>query len=264
MVGKTILVTSGKGGVGCSTVAARLALAFARRGVTTLLGDLSWGNPALDVLCGLAERVVYDVRDVLCARVDPRRASLPVITVQNLTLLPGTTVFEGVPGDAEVIRLFETLRGGFDQDVMILDVPKETVTVLSEFADAVLAVSDVSAASLRATAALRFSPRASNVRVVLNRYPTDREKTKIYPTVREAIDLAGLPLAAILFDDPRLPQDDETAPGEFPERPLLDAPCKNLSVRLTGGHAPLLTGLIRGRKRRKTLTQMGRRRLENA
>ncbi len=263
MVGKTILVTSGKGGVGCSTVAVRLALAFARRGVTTLLGDLAWGNPAQDVLCGLAERVVYDVRDVLCARVDPRRASLPVVSVQNLTLLPGTTVFDGVPGDAEVIRLFETLRGGFDQDVMILDVPKETVTVLSEFADVTLAVTDFSTASLRATAALNFSQRAT-VRAVFNRYPTDREKTKIYPTVREAIDLAGLPLAAILFDDPRLPQDDEISPGQFPERPLLDAPCKNLSVRLTGGHAPLLTGLIRGRKRQKTLAQMGKRRLENA
>ena len=135
MVGKTILVTSGKGGVGCSTVAARLAVAFARRGVSTLLVDLAWGNPAQDLLCGLAERTVYDALDVMCARVDPRRASLPVVAVQNLTLLPGATAFDGVPGDAETIRLFETLRGAFDQDVMILDVPKESVGVLSEFAE---------------------------------------------------------------------------------------------------------------------------------
>ena len=39
MVEKTILVTSGKGGVGCSTVAARLAVAFARREVPVLLVD---------------------------------------------------------------------------------------------------------------------------------------------------------------------------------------------------------------------------------
>ena len=263
MVRKTILVTSGKGGVGCSTVAARLALAFARRGTTVLLADFAWGNPAQDLLCGRAERVVYDVRDVLCARVDPRRASLPVITVQNLTLLPGSTVFDGVPGDAEAIRLFETLRGGFDQEVMIVDVPKETVMVLSEFADVTLAVSDFSAASLRATASLRFSQRAT-VKMVLNRCPTERETAKLYPTVREAIDLAGLPLSAILFDDPRLAQDDLTAPGQFSARPYLDAPAKNLSLRLTGGHAPLLTGLMRGRKRRKLLTQMEKRRLENA
>lgn len=263
MVGKTILVTSGKGGVGCSTVAARLAVAFARRGVSTLLCDLVWGNPALDLMCDLAERAVYDANDVLCSRVDPRRASLPVIAVQNLTLVPGPTAFDGVPGDAETIRLFETLRGGFDQDVMILDVPKESVLVLSELADVTLAVSDFSAASLRAAANLKFSKRAT-VRLVLNRYPTDRDIAKLYPTVREAIDLAGLPLAALLFEEPRLTTDDLSEGERFRARPLVDTPCKNLSIRLTGGHAPLLRGLIRGRKRRKTLVKMARRRLENA
>jgi len=262
MVGKTILVTSGKGGVGCSTVAARLAVAFARRGVSTLLVDLAAGNPAQDLLCGLAERVVYDAGDVMNGRIDPRRASLPVVTVQNLTLLPGTTAFDGTPGDAEIIRLYSTLNGGFDRDVMIIDVPKESAGILSEFADLTLAVSDLSAASLRATAALKFSPRAKT-KLVLNRFPTERDAAGLRPTVREALDYAGLPLAAILFDEIRLPGDDATEPGRFRERPLVDVPCRNLAVRITGGHAPLLRGLIRGRKRRKILARMARRRIEN-
>ena len=263
MVGKTILVTSGKGGVGCSTVAARLAVAFARREFSVLLVDLSAGNPAQDLLFGLAERAVYDARDVMCARVDPRRACLPAPTVSNLWVLPSSTVFDGVPGDAEVIRLFETLRGGSDRDVMILDVPKEVVGVLSEFADVTLAVSDLSAASLRATASLNRSPRAK-MQVVLNRFSPEREATGTLPTVREALDLAGLPLAAILLDEPMLSDDDLCEPGRFRERPALDVPSKNLSVRITGGHAPLFTGLIRGRKRRKILAKMAKRRLENA
>ena len=263
MVKKTILVTSGKGGVGCSTVAARLGVAFARRESTALLADLSFGNPALDLACGLAERVVYDAGDVMNGRVDPRRACLPVILVPRLSLIPGSTKLDGVPGDAEVIRLFETMRGGFDADVMILDVPKEIVGVLSEFADVTLAVSDLSAASLRATASLNRSPRA-NMRVVLNRLPIEKEAGKDLPTVREALDLAGLPLAALLFEEPRLPADDLTEPGEFRPRPFVDQPLKNLSVRLTGGHAPLFTGLMRGNKRRKTLAAMAKRRLENA
>ena len=73
-----------------------------------------------------------------------------------------------------------------------------------------------------------------------------------------------LPLAAILFDEPRLGSDDFSNAERFPSRPPVDIPCKNLSIRLTGGHAPLLRGLIRGRKRRKTLLKMARRRLENA
>ena len=263
MVGKTILVTSGKGGVGCSTVAARLAVAFARREVPVLLVDLSAGNPAQDLLFGLAERTVYDARDVMCARIDPRRACLSVEAVPNLSVLPGSTVFDGVPGDAEMIRLFETLRGAFDQDVMILDVPKEIVGALTEFADVTLAVSDFSAAALRATTALRRSPRAK-MQLVLNRYPTDRDAAERLPTVREALDCAGIPLAAILFDEPQLPVDDLTEPGRFRQRPTVDVPCRNLSIRVTGGHAPLFRGLIRGRKRKKILAKMAKRRLENA
>ncbi|MBP5429194.1 MAG: P-loop NTPase [Clostridia bacterium] len=263
MVGKTVLVTSGKGGVGCSTVAARLAVAFARRQIPTLLVDLSAGNPALDLLCGLDDRVVYDARDVLHARIDPRRAALPVVSVQNLTLLPGATIFDGVPGEAEVIRLFETLRGGFDQAVMILDVPKEIVGTLSEFADLTLAVSDLSAASLRATASLNRSPRAQ-MRLVLNRCSAERDATGVRPTVREALDYVGLPLAAILLDEPLVVADGATEPGRFRFRPAFDVPIKNLSIRITGGHAPLLSGLIRGRKRRKILADMAKRRLENA
>ena len=95
MVKKTVLVTSGKGGVGASTVAARLGVAYARREMTALLVDLSFGNPALDLECGLAERVVYDAGDVLCGRIDPRRACLPVISVPHLSLIPGSTKFDG-------------------------------------------------------------------------------------------------------------------------------------------------------------------------
>ena len=263
MVGTTILITSGKGGVGCSTVAARLAVAFARREVSTLLVDLSAGNPAQDILFGLAERTVYDARDVMYSRVDPRRACLPAVTVPHLTVLPGSSVFDGVAGDAEVIRLFETLRGEFDYEVMILDVPKEIVGVLTEFADVTLAVSDLSAASLRATAALNRSPRAK-VRLVLNRYPTERDAAGLRPTVREALDYTGLPLAGILFNEPLLTADDEMEPGRFRSRPTVDVPCRNLSVRVTGGHAPLFSGLIRGRKRKKILARMARRHLENA
>ena len=263
MVGKTILVTSGKGGVGCSTVAARLAAAYTRRGGSALIADLSAGNPAQDLLCGVAERTVYDLRDVMRARIDPRRASLPVMAVERLSVIPGTTVYDGTPGDAELIRLFETLRGTFSADVLVLDVPKDSVGVLSEFADVTLAVSDLSAASLRATAALKFSPRA-NVRLVLNRYPVEREAAEMRATVREALDYTGIRLGAILFNEPKIESDDALEPGRFRARPLVDVPCKNLSVRLDGDHAPLLTGVIRGRKREKMLADMAQRRLENA
>ena len=90
------------------------------------------------------------------------------------------------------------------------------------------------------------------------------ENANLRATVREALDYTGIRLGAILFNEPKIESDDALEPGRFRARPLVDVPCKNLSVRLDGDHAPLLTGVIRGRKREKMLADMAQRRLENA
>ncbi len=53
---RVITVTSGKGGVGKTTVALNLSLAFARRGVRTLLFDADLGLANVHVLAGLSPR----------------------------------------------------------------------------------------------------------------------------------------------------------------------------------------------------------------
>ena len=56
---RTILICSGKGGVGKTTLTANLGIALAQRGSSTVVLDADFGLRNLDLLLGLENRIVY-------------------------------------------------------------------------------------------------------------------------------------------------------------------------------------------------------------
>ena len=64
-MGEALVITSGKGGVGKSTLAANLAMALSDGGQKVVLIDSDTGLRNLDVLLGMENRVVYDLTDVV-------------------------------------------------------------------------------------------------------------------------------------------------------------------------------------------------------
>lgn len=65
---RKIVVTSGKGGVGKTTVTATLGRKLALQGYKVVLVDGDVGLNNLDVVTGIERRVVYDMGDVLQGR----------------------------------------------------------------------------------------------------------------------------------------------------------------------------------------------------
>ena len=65
MAGKTIVITSGKGGVGKTTSSANIGTALAMQGNKVCLIDADIGLRNLDVVMGLENRIVYDIVDVV-------------------------------------------------------------------------------------------------------------------------------------------------------------------------------------------------------
>ena len=61
---RVIVITSGKGGVGKSTVTALLGKSLAKLQKRVALIDCDLGLKNLDVILGLESRVVYDFEDV--------------------------------------------------------------------------------------------------------------------------------------------------------------------------------------------------------
>ena len=86
---RKIVITSGKGGVGKTTVCVNLGYALASQlKLKILLIDADFGLNNLDVVMGIENRVVYDLVDVISGRCRPMQAIVSDCNVSNLSILP--------------------------------------------------------------------------------------------------------------------------------------------------------------------------------
>ena len=88
MTGKTIVVTSGKGGVGKTTATANLGAALAMRGHRVVVIDTDIGLRNLDVIMGLENRIVYDLVNVIEGKCRVRQAMIKDKQGLELYLIP--------------------------------------------------------------------------------------------------------------------------------------------------------------------------------
>ena len=83
-----ILICSGKGGVGKTTLTANLGIALARQGVRTAVLDADFGLRNLDLLLGLENRIVFTAQEVLSGSCRLEQALVKHKQEPNLALLP--------------------------------------------------------------------------------------------------------------------------------------------------------------------------------
>ncbi len=84
---RKIVITSGKGGVGKTTVAACLSAQLARRGQRVVLCDADFGLNNVDVVTGVENLVTYDVVDVIEGRCRAKQALVRHPDFGNLYIL---------------------------------------------------------------------------------------------------------------------------------------------------------------------------------
>lgn len=74
MAARVIMVASGKGGTGKSTVSVFTAGCLAKRGRRVLLIELDSGLRSVDYIAGIAGKTAYDIGDILDGRCDAGKA----------------------------------------------------------------------------------------------------------------------------------------------------------------------------------------------
>lgn len=122
-MGKVIVITSGKGGVGKTTTTANLGTGLAAAGQRVCLVDTDIGLRNLDVVMGLENRIVYDLLDVVEGNCRLRQALIKDKQFgDNLVLLPAPQTREKDAVNPDQMRdLVAQLRE--DYDFVLLDSP---------------------------------------------------------------------------------------------------------------------------------------------
>ncbi|MEB3270553.1 MAG: septum site-determining protein MinD [Synechococcus sp.] len=244
---RTILICSGKGGVGKTTLTANLGVALARLGHRVTVLDADFGLRNLDLLLGLENRVVYTAQDLLADTCRLEQALVKHKQVPNLSLLPAGNprMLEWLtPEDMQRISALMAERS----DYVLIDAP---AGVEKGFRNAAAAATEAIVVTNPEVSAVRDADRVIGLLGSLEITPTQLVLNRVRPrmmanqemlTVDEVTDLLALPLLGLVVEDEQVIV--STNRGE--PLTLRDNPCPaarayhNVARRLSGEDVPLI------------------------
>lgn len=245
---KTIVITSGKGGVGKTTSTANIGTALALQGKKVCLIDMDIGLRNLDVVLGLENRIIYDVIDVIEGRAKVHQALIKDKRFDDLLFL--------LPAAQHA-----------DKSVVSPDDVKEIVAELDEFYDYILidspagiergfenSIAGADAAIIITTPEISAIRDADRIVGILEQRDIEEPKLVINRIRREMIDSGdimdvdeithhlSLELLGIIYDD------DEVVRTSNKGNPIVLDPdhisskgYRNIAQRILGNSVPLLT-----------------------
>lgn len=121
-MGVSIVITSGKGGVGKTTTTANIGTALAALGNKVVVVDGDTGLRNLDVLLGLENRIVYTIVDVIENRCRLKQALIKDKRYPSLCLLPTAQTKDKDDISAQdMLKVVQNLKEEFDY--VIIDSP---------------------------------------------------------------------------------------------------------------------------------------------
>jgi septum site-determining protein MinD len=151
-VTRTIVVTSGKGGVGKTTTSAAFASGLALRGFKTAVIDFDVGLRNLDLIMGCERRVVYDLINVVNGEAKLSQALIKDKHCENLFILPASQTRDKDALTEEGVKtvLKDLEHMGFDYVVCDSPAGIERGAVMAlTFADEAIIVTNPEVSSVR-------------------------------------------------------------------------------------------------------------------
>lgn len=121
-MGEVIVITSGKGGVGKTTITANLSIALSKMNKRVIAIDTDIGLRNLDVVMGLENHIVYNIVDVIEGNCRLKQAIIKDRRHENLYLLPSAQSKDKTAiNPSQMVALTNTLKEQFDY--VLIDCP---------------------------------------------------------------------------------------------------------------------------------------------
>jgi septum site-determining protein MinD len=209
MPATAIVITSGKGGVGKTTVTANLGMALARAGHQVCLIDTDTGLRNLDLVLGLEQRIVFDLVDVARGDCRPDQALIHDRRQPNLYLLPTSQRYDKTAvGPDEMNKVVEALRDRFDY--VLIDCP---AGIEEGFATAIAAADQAIVVLTAEVSSVRDADRVlgmlqeggiSDIRLIINRLRPEMVTRHDMIGPVDIGELLRVPTLAVLPEDTRV------------------------------------------------------------
>jgi septum site-determining protein MinD len=209
-MGKVLVVTSGKGGVGKTTSTAALGAALAVGGKRVVVVDFDVGLRNLDLVMGAERRVVFDLVNVVQGVAKLSQALIRDKRLENLWLLPASqTRDKDALTEEGVGRVIAELREKFDW--VICDSPagiERGATLAMRFADEAVIVTNPEVSSVRDSDRIIGMLDSKTVRaergetvekhVLITRYDAGRASRGEMLSIDDILEILATPLVGII------------------------------------------------------------------
>jgi septum site-determining protein MinD len=209
-MGKVLVVTSGKGGVGKTTSSAALGAALAQTGAKVVVVDFDVGLRNLDLIMGAERRVVYDLVNVIKGEAKLTQALIRDKRLETLYLLPASQTRDKDNLTEEGVEtVIAALKKAFDW--VICDSPagiERGATLAMRHADVAIVVTNPEVSSVRdsdriiglldSKTAKAEGGEHMEKHLLLTRYDPARAERGDMLKVEDVLEILSIPLLGII------------------------------------------------------------------
>ncbi len=205
-MGRIIVVTSGKGGVGKTTACANIGCALAKFNKEVLLIDTDLGLRNLDTVLGLENRIVFDIVDVIENKCRIKQAIIRDKRNEHLSLMPASqTKAKEAITEEQMKWLLSELKNQYD--FILLDCPagiEQGFKNAIAGADEALVVCTPEVSSVRdadRVIGLMAANGISKVNLIVNRIKPELIRSGDMLTLEDVEDILGQKAIGAVRDD---------------------------------------------------------------
>ena len=246
MTGRTIVITSGKGGVGKTTATANIGTGLAMRGHKVVVVDTDIGLRNLDVIMGLENRIVYDLVNVIEGQCKPQQAMIRDKHNYELYLIPAAQTRDKNSVEPQQLRdLCARLEEEFDY--VLMDCP---AGIEQGFKNAVASASEAIIITTPEVSAIRDADRVIGLleaselhrpKLVINRINPDMVKRGDMMDQRDVVSLLAVDVLGLVPADERsITAANRGVPVVHDKKAPSGAAFLRIAARVDGDDVPLV------------------------
>lgn len=242
---RVIVVTSGKGGVGKTSVTSNLGISLSKNNKVCLI-DADLGLKNLDVVLGIENRVIFDMQDVISGLCSLSQALVKDKRSNNLFILPACKSIDVQKIDFSYLeKIINTLKESFDY--ILIDSPagiERGFYNAIKNADEAIVVVTLDASSIRdadKVIGILNSNNIQDVKLVINRVNMKHIEEGISLTMSDAVDVLGIGVLGVVYYDEAVTEgNNKGVPVSHNNKSIASKCFDNMSKRLNGESVDLL------------------------